>query len=105
MWTKLDKSYKNLKYWQKDGIKEFRTYWKQYTPLKLRFAGGIIILVCDKNWASHYLLELIEDNKAQPSGPPMTIQVGKLGKALFPTGTVDPLFEFSLPQMNTCDWL
>ena len=26
---------KNLKCWQKDGITEFRTCWKQYTPLKL----------------------------------------------------------------------
>ena len=33
---------KNLKCWQKDGIMEFRTCWKQYTALKLRFVGGIM---------------------------------------------------------------
>ena len=33
---------KNLRCWQ-DGITEFRTCWKQYTPLKLCFAGGILI--------------------------------------------------------------
>ena len=32
---------KNLKCRLKDGISGFRTCWKQYTPLKLRFAGGI----------------------------------------------------------------
>ena len=36
---------KNLKCWQKDEITEFRTCWKQYTPLKLRFVGGITIIV------------------------------------------------------------
>ena len=30
----------NLKCWQKDGIMEFRTCWKQYITLKLCFARG-----------------------------------------------------------------
>ena len=35
---------KTLKCWQNDRMNLWRTGWKQYTPIKLRFAGGIIEL-------------------------------------------------------------
>ena len=37
----FSKVVKMLTEWRNDGITESQTDWKQYTPLKLRFAGGI----------------------------------------------------------------
>ena len=36
------------------GITEFRTCWKQYTPVKLRFAGGINITKSSKLLLNSY---------------------------------------------------